>query len=208
MNTRLASRCVVLSIAIVPSLACADIAYSNYDPADESTVSSNQLYNYTASSPDERFGFSFTSAASGLITEINAAAQSFGSPSSVMFYLYADNGSGIPGDLLGAWSDVVGSGEFFHAEIANPDLQLTAGETYHFVLRRPSAGAGSTRWYLPDPTDALNQVSLSDAGVWSQDFDNTSAGAFQILVTPAPGSIAPLAIGLLAPARRRRLTPA
>jgi len=142
------------------------------------------------------------------VTEVNAAAYSFGSPSAVVFDLYADNGAGIPGALLGSWTDVVDQSEYFHAQVASPSVQLTAGETYHFVLRRPSAGSGSTRWFLADPIDTLTQVNQSNDGAWSQDFNNTNAGAFQILVTPSPASLAVFGIGVIAAGRRRRPIPA
>lgn len=201
---------VILAALTAPAAANA-IAYQSFDPDAPPTFPDDieSSYKFLPSSNDIRFGFSFEAQATGGILEVAAFVGRRIGPDvafPVTFELYDDDGSGLPDTLLSSWTQDVlyaFNGQFLR--IADDgSIQVTQGETYHFVWNHTDAiGA---EWWVPLGSGDLPQVSTEDGVNWVRTTEPgyTHVPGFSIVVTPAP----PTAVGVLGllalRARRRR----
>jgi hypothetical protein len=185
--------------ALVPAIAEAQVAYSNFLP--NQVFTSGVHYGSAFLGEDPEIGFRFTSSLSGGISQIRTGLWRISTPvNPVLLSLYADTPAG-PGALLGSWSVTPPTSGFSNMPpvvfTLDGTTQLSAGESY--VLTVASLpGSPNWQWWAAGTQQSPvmgDQFFRNGSGAW--ELDTQPMTAFEITVVPAPG------VGLMGVRRRR-----
>lgn len=188
--------------------ASAVVAFSNFGPG----YSYNPNVGWTVAGPgfgtEQTVATQFTSAASGLLSNIKIALEHVGGPNVAQVTLYEDSGSDTLGNWLITWWGDWGWRHF--GDNAGPTTlpnqftvpTLTQGVKY-WVEARYNAQDSWHAWNYNSIGDVRRTGFSHDNGA-TYFYSDETAPTFEINLVPEPASLAVLGLGALALIRRRR----